>query len=1146
MRAPAPSPSEVFGGASSLRIGASLAGRYEILQVLGEGGMGAVYKAKDLELDRRVALKVIRPELAGSEEVLQRFKQELILARQITHKNVVRIYDLGEAEGTKFITMEYIEGEDLRTLIKARVKFPPEEAVDIMRQVCRALEAAHSEGVIHRDLKPQNIMRDRHGRIVVMDFGLARSLEVPGMTQTGALLGTLEYMSPEQAMGRTLDARSDLFTLGLIFYELLTGKAPFKADSAIASLLKRTQERATPASELDSTVPLSLSNIVSRCLERDPALRHRSAREILDDLEAWQGRPAVIGLPLAAIRALRRTVSSRWATTSLVVLLLAAAGLAVRGRVSYWPAARRTPSGPVISLAILPFRNASGDPTLDWLGTSIAEMLNTDVGQSSHLRTVSPDRLHQILADLHITPGSTLDPATQRRLAEFSNAETLIWGQYVKLGEQIRIDATLHDLRRERTTTLKTEAASEKDLLGVVDRLAEAIRDNLALSPELLEELRTQSLRPSSRSLPALREYNEGLRLARQGNNMEAQNHFEASIKEDPEFALAHSKLAQTYAALGYDSEAEKSSRRAMELSETLPAQEKYLIAANHARITNNIQKGIESYENLVKISPDDPDAQFSLAALHEAADSFDQALKHYAKVLERDPKYVEALLASGRVEIKRGNPQNGLEYLNRALSLAVQIDSQEEKATILHALGVAYRILNKPDEALRSLQESLDIKRRIGQKRGISVSLAEIAYVQTLLGKPDAALASYKEALKIAREIGDKKGTGATLIDLGTFHHDRGEHDQALGLFKESLQIQRELKNESYQALCLNNIGSIYFFKGEYEDALTYFQQALQLREKANVPDEVAETLHNLAETETKLGQYDQAIAHYLRALELRRESGDTRGAAMNSYGIGTLHEYQGRLGAAMSAKRQALDAFQQLHDRSFWMAEALGGYGHALAETGRIDEARTSLDEALVLARELQNQALIAQILNFQGGSSFYGGDFRAARRLYAQALQAASRTTDREQIISSKVNLAKVDIREGRFQAAIAALRDLARQADTLGMKYLSVECSIRLAEALVGSKAMTPARQELERALSRSEKLGLSGLLAEAHYWTGTVCRVAGESAEATRHYRETLRLLDEIRKEAGAEKILGRADLGAVYKDATSRVQPPKP
>ena len=265
-----------------LETGDVMAGRYEILQLLGEGGMGAVYKASDRELDRFVALKLIRRELSSNPAIVARFKQELLLSHQVTHKNVIRIYDLGDSDGIKFITMEFVEGEDLRSLILENKKFPPKEAVEIIQQVCRALEAAHGVGVIHRDLKPQNVMRDKTGRILVMDFGMARTFEGDGMTQSGALVGTMEYMSPEQALAKDLDQRSDLFAVGLIFYELLTGKMPYKAESAVASLIKRNQERAIPVTDHDGTIPLPLSNIVSKCLERDPDLRYQTATECFE------------------------------------------------------------------------------------------------------------------------------------------------------------------------------------------------------------------------------------------------------------------------------------------------------------------------------------------------------------------------------------------------------------------------------------------------------------------------------------------------------------------------------------------------------------------------------------------------------------------------------------------------------------------------------------------------------------------------------------------------------------------------------------------------------------------------------------------------------------------------------------------------
>src|SRR2546426_6107053 len=495
-------------GQPMLEPGAILAQRYEILQILGEGGMGAVYKAMDRELSRPVALRVIRPDLAGNQAILDRFKQELLLAREVTHKNVIRIYDLGEAEGMKFITMEYVEGKDLRTLINEKNKLAPEEAVEIMQQVCRALEAAHSVGIIHRDLKPQNVMRDKSGRILVMDFGLARTLEGDGMTQTGALVGTMDYMSPEQALGKELDQRSDLFALGLIFYELLTGKMPYKADSVVASLLKRTQERAAPVSSHDATIPQALSNIVGKSMEPDVKLRYQTAAEILNDLNAWQGKGAAATLHFPAVRTWGQDIPWHWIGGFGAVLIVVILGFLFRGALS-GPSAK-TATAPVVSLAILPFRNASGDANLDWVGPSLAEMLTTDVGQSSSVRTVSPNRMHQIFTDLHIASDTALDPQTIRRVADFSSADRVVWGQYAKFGDQIRIDATLLDMKNDRTIPLKIEIPSEKDIPGGIDRLADSIRQKLALSDSVLKELKASSFKPSSQSVAALRDYNQG------------------------------------------------------------------------------------------------------------------------------------------------------------------------------------------------------------------------------------------------------------------------------------------------------------------------------------------------------------------------------------------------------------------------------------------------------------------------------------------------------------------------------------------------------------------------------------------------------------------------------------------------------------
>ena len=803
------------------------------------------------------------------------------------------------------------------------------------------------------------------------------------------------------------------------------------------------------------------------------------------------------------------------------------------------------PAGPEVSLAILPFRNGSGDAKLDWLGSSLAEMLNTDVGQSAQLRTISPDRLHQVLSDLQISPGTDIDSATMGRIAEFSNADTVVSGQYAKFGDLIRIDATLRDLKHDRRIPIKIEVPSEKDVPGGIDRLADSIRQNLGMSRDVIAELRASSFQPTSKSLPALRDYNRGVQLMRDGKNLEAQKLLEAATKEDSTFAIAFSKLAQTYSNLGYDSEAAQAAQKAVGLSENLPPTEKYLIIANRAQVTKNYPDAIKAYETLAKASPDNADVQAALAALYEESGDFAKASAYYRKILAANPKDLMATLATGRIALASGDVQASLEPLNRALSLSIQVGNEEERATSFHAIGYAYESLNKPEEALRNYQQALEIRRKIAEKRGIAKSLNRMARVEAVMGRQKSAASHFEEALQVSREIGDKHGLADILLDLGNFDEDSGNHDGSLRLFKESLQIERDLGDEVMQAINLNNIGSVYFAKGEYQDALTYFQQSLQLREKAKVPRDIVESVHNVAETSARMGQYDQAVTQYMRALELRRTINDPRGAAIESYSMGALFDYQGRFGAAINSKQDALKTFSDLKERTFWMAEILGGYAQALTLAGRGDESRPYLDEALNLSRELKNDGLVAQTLAFQGDVLYYRGDSKSARSFYERAAQAAALSKEPDKLLIAKTDLARVDIDAGRQAAAIASLRAAAKQAEDQGFASMAVECSVYMADAMIRNHDGAHARQELERAVLQTEKLGLRPLGAKAHYLLATELRALGNATEAQQHYQDSVKLIDAMRKEGGAEKILQRSDFKTIYDDASRWAQTAK-
>jgi serine/threonine protein kinase/tetratricopeptide (TPR) repeat protein len=1132
-------PGSSSAGYGVLATGCVLAGRYEILGLLGEGGMGTVYRARDIELDRPIAVKVIRPELATHPTILQRFKQELILAREVTHGNVVRIFDLGTADGIKFITMELVDGRDLKSLIVEGRRFTPDEVVDITQQICRALRAAHDAGVVHRDLKPQNIVLDDRGQAKVMDFGVARFMETTGMTGTGQMIGTPDYMSPEQAKGETAGIPSDVFSLGIILYEMLVGEIPYQADTPYGTILKRTQELPVPPIKRDKDVPAFLNDVTVKCLQIEPELRYQSVAEIIEDLEAR--RPPRMPSLFARLRYKlhRSKAATRFALGGLSLALAVWGILTITGRSTDSPAPIVQAEVEPVSLAILPFRNSTGNQDIDWLQSSMAEMLRSDIGQSARLRTVPSDRVHQILSDLKLDVSANLDPATIRRLASHSNAGRVLTGQYSRLGDTIRIDATLHDIESQTSIPVKTETATEAELLTAISRLAESIRDSMDLSSDVIRELESTAFAPSTESIEALRHYNEGLQLERQGNYVGALSALEKSVDVDPRFALAQAKLGEVYVSLGRDGEAERASRTALELSEGLPDFERYLIGASHAMILNDHDQAIAAYERLAAAAPGDPQINFNLADLYEQVGDFDEAREHLDKVLQNDPNYVDALYAVGRVSIRAGNPQEALDPLNRALSLTVQAGNEDGRGRVLHAIGIAYKHLGRPQDALRKYRESLEIREALGQKSGIAASLGEIANVEQALGNVDEARDSLEAALELRREIGDRAGIGSSLLGLGDFHLDLGQYDEALQHYKDSLRVQREIGDERSEALCLNNIGGVYLDRGDFSDALTYLEQALRLREATDIPYELGETLFNLGETASALGQYERALDYYLRGLDQMREAQDDLAIAAARHGIAVILGRQGRFRASLESVLEAVAALDKTGDQGYWRGVVTARHGGALRAIGRFDEARAILDGASRLVEDLQNQALQAQVLTFQGEVHMDQGQLAEAAALFDEALSLATTADDRRARLNPQLDLARVALAQGRTKAAADTLEAVLGEATDLGVKYVTAESSILLAEALLERGDSQGARDRLQSALTDLERLELRPLLAKCRQLLGRIDRAGGDVDQAVRHYAQARRLLEEIRDEAGADDPFRRADLRSIRAEVAS-------
>jgi tetratricopeptide (TPR) repeat protein/TolB-like protein len=859
-----------FASAAVLKVGDVLGERYEIQQLLGEGGMGAVYKAKDRELDRFVALKVIRPELAASPAILARFKQELLLAHQVTHKNVIRIYDLSEADGVKFITMEFIAGADLRSLLVSEGKFKPEYAVDVIRQVCLALDAAHSVGVIHRDLKPQNIMRDEQGRILVMDFGLARSVESAGMTQTGALVGTMEYMSPEQALGSELDQRSDLFAVGLIFYELLSGKVPYKADTAVASLLKRTRERAVPVADLDPSVPQLLSNIVSKCLERDPKLRYQSAREILDNLESGhspsRSRNMQISLPQISLTLPERY---RWwyagAAATLVFVLVAALTVPQVRNLVFRHGSASSPGAGTAQveqgkyMAVLPFRVIGDENALRYVADGLGEALSAKLFQ---------------LKDFHLAAASAVKNVdTTQPLATIAHqlgVKLILHGTVQGSGDRFRVIASLDDAAAGRRIWTEESSGVAQDVLTLEDQMYSRLISAMELHLSN-QELADTTAHPTE-NFDAYDSYLRGrnaMRGQQDPKNVQAAiGFYEEALKHDSRFALAYAGLAdadlQMYVLKNEAAWAQRAASAAQQaeyLNENLV--EAHLALGSVYKLTGKAAEAISELQRAVKLAPNSDDGYRRLAEAYLNAGRTDEGIQAYQKAIQINPYYWINHNALGEGYFRIGTNDKALEAFRRVIEL------EPDNAAGYGNTGAIFLREGKWNEAIAPLQKALQL-----QPSSATYSNLGTAYFY-LKRYPDAVKAFEKAVEMSPNDEGAVGNLGDGYRWSGATEKARATYDRAIALAYKEIQVNPR------NAGVLGNLALYYAKKGEPAQGLDLIRRARSI-DKTDVG-----LMYNEALVETLAGRSPDAINSLREAFK----AGYAPGEAMNDPELKGLH---------------------------------------------------------------------------------------------------------------------------------------------------------------------------------------------------------------------------------------------------------------
>jgi len=786
--------------------GETFAGRYQVIEDLGKGGMGRVYKVYDTEVREKLALKLINPEVASDERTIERFRGELRLARTISHRNVCRMHDLGREGSTYFITMEYVPGEDLKSLIHRIGALPVGKAASLAREVCAGLAEAHRVGVVHRDLKPQNIMIDRDGNARIMDFGIARSVKGKGITGGNILVGTPEYMSPEQVDGKEAGPRSDLYSLGIVLFEMLTGRLPFEGETPLSVAVKQKSEAPPDPRTLNPQVPEGLARLVLRCLDKSPEKRPDGADALSDDLAGIESALPSTVTPLP----LRKPTTSRSVTVRLPskkVWIPAALGLAAVAALGLWLVLPRGSSAKR-TIAVLGFKNQTGDAAFDYLQEAIPNLLITSLEQSGRFRVTTWQELKDLLRQAGKDASAALDDEAGFEVCRRAGIETLAVGFYTKAGDAFVTDVKVFEAATKRA--LKTTQARGEGPASIlktqIDAISRAICRGRGLEALKIEKAPPKIIDVTTSSLEAYRAYLRGRDELERFFAADALRSLEKAVSLDPQFAVAYLYLAKAHIELGDRTAQEEALEKARRFSFRASEKERLYIEASYASVIK--RDGAEKrriLEGLVAKYPGEKDAYQELGLSYSVAKLYPQALANFEKALALAPDFGLALNEAAYACLKMGEAAKAIPYLERYAaanpgdpnpqdSIAEMYmrtgrleDSIAKYKEVLAAhpdfylswgsLAYVYALQENYPETLRCIDE-LVARAPTASAKWIAVWLR--AYIRDFLGQWDRTPAVVEGLKAQSERNGDTFGLMVTNWMLSLVYLDLGRFDEA------------------------------------------------------------------------------------------------------------------------------------------------------------------------------------------------------------------------------------------------------------------------------------------------------------------------------------------------------------------------------
>jgi serine/threonine protein kinase/tetratricopeptide (TPR) repeat protein len=803
--------------------GSTLAGRYEIIEELGKGGMGRVYRVEDTRLEQEIALKLIKTEIAKDKKTIERFRNELKTTRMIAHKNVCRMFDLGEEEGAHFITMEYVSGQDLRGLIRQTGQLAVGTTVNIAKQVCEGLIEAHKLGVVHRDLKPSNIMIDKDGNARIMDFGIARSLETKKITGAGVMIGTPEYMSPEQVEGKEVDQRSDIYSLGVILYEMVTGQVPFEGDTPFTIGMKHKGEMPKDPKELNAQISDDLKHVILRCLEKEKENRFQSAGEVRSELENIEK-----GIPTTEKEIPeRRPLTSRELTLqiSMKKLLLPAifvGALIVASVMVIWqPWSQKVfVVTPKIenSIAVISFKNQTGEPAYDHLQEVIPNLLITNLENTGLFYVPTWERMQDILKQMGVKQVGVIDSDLGFKLCQQEGIKAIAIGAFSKAGNVFIMDVKVLDAETKQTLRSTNTKGTGADSIfdSQIDELSRDMSLGLGAGLDKVEAAQLNIKGITTHSLEAYKYFLKGKEACNLHNWEDAKENLKKALEYDPTFAMAHVFLAWAYSTSYEHNAAKETIERAMEFADKTGKKDRlYLEALSAWFIERDPEKPYTILNELIQKYPKEKWAFHILGDfLQDFRGDNLGAISQYEKWLELDLHDANAIIHLISILSRIGDINKAEKYI-KMLETVTSLT-----ATNLISQATFYLIIGQFDKAIAKCKEALEVQ-------------PDFWSAYNFLTASNILKEDYEEAMRWANEYVSKVSLpllkSFAHLNRGDTYWTKGAFNSALSDFDLAEKMAEVAKSSNLKAMAIERKAYAYLAQKEYELSQKFFENALE-----------------------------------------------------------------------------------------------------------------------------------------------------------------------------------------------------------------------------------------------------------------------------------------------------------------------------